>query len=237
MGGDSGYFARKLREILIGEGGLLPVGAYVLEVGCGAGGLALALAERGLHVTALDDSEGMLRVLERKANLRGVSGLTTQHISWLHFEPERSFELVLATFFPPAWEPEGLARLESLSRRICLLVIPIGEDAFPIRQKLWIKIMEEELPRRGILLPYLVNYLIAGQRKPNLRHLSWETCLDLQFERVEHFYSRYFALFGKKGNKTKRTIREVLLQYNEGNQIRCQGHTEAAVLWWSVPHS
>jgi SAM-dependent methyltransferase len=237
IGGDTSYLERKIGEILVGEERLLREGAEVLEIGCGAGRLALALAERGLQVTALDDSEGMLGVLNRRANLRGVSGLTTRHMSWFTFQPARPFDLVLAAFFPPAWEPEGLTRIESLSKRICMLVTPIGEDAFPIRRQLWTRIMKEELPRRSILLPYLVNYLIAGQRRPNLQHLRWETCLDLQFERVEHFYSRYFALFGKKGSKTKRMVREVLLQYNEGNQIRCQGNTEAAVLWWSVPHS
>jgi hypothetical protein len=29
----------------------------------------------------------------------------------------------------------------------------------------------------------------------------------------------------------------VLLQYNQRNRIRCPGNSEAAILWWSVPHS
>ncbi|HEY0072075.1 MAG TPA: class I SAM-dependent methyltransferase [Chloroflexia bacterium] len=44
----------------------------VLELGCGTGRVALALAEAGFTVTAVDTSPGMLEVCERHAESRGV---------------------------------------------------------------------------------------------------------------------------------------------------------------------
>lgn len=50
---------RELLDLLVAEGRL--VGGRVLEVGCGTGRLAVALAERGSRVWAVDSSEEMLR--------------------------------------------------------------------------------------------------------------------------------------------------------------------------------
>jgi ubiquinone/menaquinone biosynthesis C-methylase UbiE len=50
---------RELLELLVAEGRL--AGGRVLEVGCGTGRLAVALAERGSRVWAVDSSEEMLR--------------------------------------------------------------------------------------------------------------------------------------------------------------------------------
>jgi SAM-dependent methyltransferase len=44
----------------------------VLELGCGTGRVALAIAEAGFNVTAVDVSLGMLEVCERNAERRGV---------------------------------------------------------------------------------------------------------------------------------------------------------------------
>lgn len=60
IGGDVAFYARLARET---EGG-------VLELACGTGRIALALAEAGLEVTGVDISEGMLSVARRKAAAR-----------------------------------------------------------------------------------------------------------------------------------------------------------------------
>src|SRR5690349_2016458 len=47
-------------------------GARVLDVGAGIGHLALPLAARGLHVTAVEPARAMLNELEASARARGL---------------------------------------------------------------------------------------------------------------------------------------------------------------------
>ncbi len=56
-------------------------GDHVLELGCGTGEDALRLAERGVEVTALDASAGMLEVARRKA----VTGPAAERTRFLHW--------------------------------------------------------------------------------------------------------------------------------------------------------
>ena len=52
---------------------LVPPGGTVLELACGTGRLTLLLAERGLKVTGLDNSEAMLVAAEAKAAAYGLA--------------------------------------------------------------------------------------------------------------------------------------------------------------------
>lgn len=76
----------------------LAPGSQVLEVGCGAGFMALALAERGFNVRAIDSVEGMIEVARRNAAGREFAGqlsLEVGDVYSLKFD-DASFDLVLA---------------------------------------------------------------------------------------------------------------------------------------------
>src|SRR5207302_2960104 len=78
---------RETLEFLISR---LPVGAKVLEVGCGEGRLASELLKRGYGVTGLDsDSEAIAR-----AQARGVRAVVA---SWPKFESTVSFDAIAFT--------------------------------------------------------------------------------------------------------------------------------------------
>jgi ubiquinone/menaquinone biosynthesis C-methylase UbiE len=72
----------------------------VLELACGTGRIALALAEAGLKVTGVDNSEGMLSVARRKVASRALS--VRQRLSLTH---QDMTELILTRLFGFAFVP------------------------------------------------------------------------------------------------------------------------------------
>jgi ubiquinone/menaquinone biosynthesis C-methylase UbiE len=98
IGGDTAFYERLARE----------TGGPMLELACGTGRIALALAEKGFDITGVDISPGMLAVARRKAAGRPASvqarlTLIEQDMSQLNlrrrfgfvFVPARSFQHLL----------------------------------------------------------------------------------------------------------------------------------------------
>jgi len=56
-------------------------GSRLLEIGCGTGEEAIALARRGYHVTATDISPGMVAITEEKAAAASLSEMVTTAVS------------------------------------------------------------------------------------------------------------------------------------------------------------
>jgi len=213
--------------------GLAGVGSSVLELGCGAGSLALALAARGARVTAVDDSPGMLAELERRAAQAGLDQINAQRGDWLTLTPKDKHDLVLAAFFPPACTPRGIARLESMPAEACALVVGTGKEAFPIRRRIWERVMDTPLPGHSFNLPCAMGYLLASGRRPNLLHLAWRANLNLEAGKAARFFEAYFAIFGKEGPGLRQAIHEALAPHAHQGFIDLKAETSAALIHWA----
>jgi len=74
---------------------MIKPGALVLDVACGAGRHAIAAAERGCDVVAVDQEPDCIRVARATASLRGVSVTwKSEDLTTLEF-PEEAFDVVM----------------------------------------------------------------------------------------------------------------------------------------------
>lgn len=117
------YRDRQAAALAWVDGLALSPGSQVLEIGCGAGFMAVALARRGFCVHAIDAVEAMVQQARRNALESGVSDLLSVDVGDVYalaFE-DCSFELVLALGVIP-W----LARPELAMREMARVIKPGG---------------------------------------------------------------------------------------------------------------
>lgn len=95
----------------------LAADAQILEIGCGAGFLALALAKRGFHIHAMDSVDAMVEQTRQHAEEAGLAdqiSVEVGDISALAFQ-DNSFDLVLAIGVIP-WIERADAGIQEMAR-------------------------------------------------------------------------------------------------------------------------
>lgn len=111
----------KVNPVMAGIVEALPAGR-ALDLGCGEGGDALWLAERGWTVTAVDVSQTALDRGAAQADALGLDGITWEQHDLTATFPTGAFDLVSAQFFQSPIEFPRVALL----RQAAELVAPGG---------------------------------------------------------------------------------------------------------------
>jgi SAM-dependent methyltransferase len=138
----------------------------LLDVGCGTGTIALALAPRLRHVYALDYSRGMLDVLMRSAAALGIDNVTPIHRAWEDdWSDVPACDLVTASRSTTVMDmADALGKLDARSKRRAYLTSMVGG-----------RFIDDELAallgRTRPALPdyiYIINILHGMGRHPRL---------------------------------------------------------------------
>jgi ubiquinone/menaquinone biosynthesis C-methylase UbiE/O-antigen/teichoic acid export membrane protein len=137
----------------------IPPGARVLEVGCGAGVTAVALAERSLHVEAADTVPAMVALTLRNAVEAGVKDRIEARVADAHSLPyeDRTFKLVLALGLVP-WLHSPAQSVQEMAR-------VLSDDGFLVAS------LDTRISLRNIIDP-LYNPWLAGLRQLTRRILE-----------------------------------------------------------------
>jgi demethylmenaquinone methyltransferase/2-methoxy-6-polyprenyl-1,4-benzoquinol methylase len=136
-------------------------GARALDLCCGTGDVAFALARRGLEVTGLDFSEPMLAVARQRAKASGPQSKVTSQpftVTFLKGDaqqipfPDQSFDLVTISYGLrnlADWQL-GLREMRRVARPGArLLVLDFGKPAQPLLRGLYFSYLRHFVPLMG----------------------------------------------------------------------------------------
>ena len=204
----------------------LPAGSAVLEVGAGAGAVAVELARRGHQVKAVESSEAMLAVLRERAAASGVADRLTAATADVHAldEPADAFDLVVAIGVLP-WLHAPQVALREMARvaRPGAAVILTSDNRARLSSRIdprrraplrpILRALRRELRRRGTLpTPAPSDFLMHLYDRDEL--LAMLSAAGLEAERVEPVGFGPFAPAGQPLLPERAMIRlEAALQH------------------------
>ncbi len=210
-------------------------GDDVLDVGCGPGTLALPLSSKVRSVTALDEAEGMLEVLEREAGTRGIRNITLQGGPWRKFQKKGMYDLVLASLSPAVRCADDLLAMEVASRDRCCLIMPFTSDAMAMRNALWEKVVGRFVPSDAYSVRYPFNILLDKGRFPELFRVRARTRTESPVEaEVQHFL-RYFRIFTDMDEEKEERVREHVTSRSVNGRFVREGEKCLHLLCWNIP--
>lgn len=177
----------------------------------------------------------MIQALQRKISHEKISGIQPVRMDWQQFPPKPNYELVMACFFPDAFSPQGIQRMEAFTHDRCLLVLGAGTDAFPLRKQIWRQVMKHPRPNGGDNLLCAQNYLVAAGRQPTVDELALPVHLDADATHIQAFYLDYFAILGQTGPRLQRVIADTAAAFTRQGRIRIDGRVDLRILSWQKP--
>lgn len=206
----------------------------VVDLGCGRGWLAAALAARGINVLAVDESASAVAAVRERARRRGLPQLQARCGSWLNLPSDRRVDLALAAFFPNVWTPRGFRRMERLGRR-CAVLWGEGIRTLPWMIGLWRRLNEAPPASARDMGWAAVNWLFATGRPFAFQRVVLPLRIDCPEEVLFAFYRRYFALFAFPAGRIEDALAAELRPRLRGGRLAFSGTTEVCLLVWGPP--
>lgn len=98
----------------------------VLDIGAGTGRYAIAMAEMGCKVVAVEPAKGMVGQLKSQVEKQGIKNITVVHESWQNvnlkkYDFEKEFDLVFASMTPGIQMAEDIDKMIQASKNACYL--------------------------------------------------------------------------------------------------------------------
>ena len=221
-------------EYLFREG-ILKSNDSVLDIGCGMGGYALAMASRCERVVAMDNSEECIEVLKNKAvsaNLRNIEPYT---ISWEEYLPIEKFDVTFSSMCPAICNLEELERMESITRRQCCL-IAVTRGSYDKHRMRMMKELQLK-PKGGMTTEaiHYINVLYLMGRQPNVRCFTRTSRHRVDVETFLEQYLNYFPIFGMEKKDAEKYLKRYIAENAVNGQIEDESRHNLAVISWKVP--
>lgn len=212
--------------------GILMPGFSIIDIGCGPGTYSFRFAELVEEVVCLDGSREMLNRLESKCLETKTSNIEHIHSDWTVYESARRFDVVFSSLCPPLNCPEQILRMESLSRRFCVYISSMNDDAGSVHMEIW-KALGRDYTFNGYNTEYPYRFLISKGRAPVLKVFETSSPSEKSVEDVVRFEMEKFSAYMDTDNGTERIIKDVVEAHAEDGVVHYDGRKKLGLLIWA----
>lgn len=217
----------------------LSPGLRVLDIGSGPGNMALPMAPRVAHITAVEPDDAMIAVLRDQITEKGITNITTIQKKWEDVDIARDLEgpydIVIASqsLGMPDMK-DAITKMCAASRKWVYIFWAAGVSSGDQRMiNLWPKLYGREYhvgPRANILYNLLYDMGIYPNVKSEHRIYS-QTYRDM--DEVIQIYRRVFNVSTPEQEEVIRDYYSEKLARNE-NGYSFPERFIAATFWWDV---
>ncbi len=211
----------------------------VLDVGCGTGNYALALAQKAGWVSGFDISPKMIGHARENAAAAGANNIDFQVLDWETADLaalgwEKRFDLALASRTPAISDKAGLEKMIAASKDACLLVT-MAESKNSVREKLmplvgWDE--EEARARRPFYCAFNLLWLMGYCPEVSYVDHAWEADYSLEDSLLTHQNS--FENMRPLSAEEKQAMADLLAQKAVNGMVRERVSAKLAVVFWRV---
>jgi SAM-dependent methyltransferase len=214
-------------------------GDTVLDMGAGTGRLAVPLARRVAHVTALDSSGGMLGKLRERMEQAGHRNYSCVQMKWEDVEIGRDIdphEVVIAAFSLGFYDlGEALAKLDRAAKRSVYLFWHAGEWRGPEEMVLYRAVFGEEGGmKRGYpdyIFPLNILHDAGICANVSIYPALWESSYESVDEAVQSWVTMHQPDLEDRTPITEFFSR--VLRKGASGRLEHTAVRSTAVVWWS----
>lgn len=218
--------------------GFLSAGMKVIDIGCGTGRMAAALAERGANVVATDFSQGMLGKAAALVTEYSGKRIETVEADWHTVDIDEkgwrgAFDFVIANMTPAIRNAGDLKKMIAVGKRYFYYKGWAEKRRSPILDLLWTKFKGSKPVKRPSPLIFLFNALYASGLYPSIEYQTVSFNREQSYEDVLEQYVTYVhGMFGGDVSEIRSHVGALLDTVAVNGRIvdATQGRT-AAILW------
>jgi SAM-dependent methyltransferase len=220
--------------------GILNRQLRILDLGCGPGNFALALAERGHQVVALDPAEKMLAMVEEKLQAKPDCRalITTVQADWVtlslaEYGWNNYFDLVFASMTPGVTDVDTLQKSMAAAKRHVYLSRFAGPRNHPSVENIWNRFQAKPYYSLSLDILFPLNLLYALGYRPVQHFARWEREHTQAVEDAVEEIKNVLALRMDLDAVAEETIRRYVEERTDKNGMftEVKGATSAMLLW------
>lgn len=225
---------------LLKEKGILKKSSKVLDIGCGPGIHAIAMARECQEVVALDISQEMLQYLDKNIKREGLNNIKYYKLNWekvnlSEYKWEKKFDLVFANMTPGIYNYSTFKKMLDASKGYCYLSGFIQRE-----DQLWDALDKEIVGKvsfnreMGDKIYYAFNILWNLGYYPEIiyQEREWEEEGTLK-EMIDLFKGKFQVTYDIQEKDIKK-IEEFLFSHEKDGKIIEKTRAKTATLIWKV---